>query len=293
MRVQVYKGHGTENDFVVLPDLDNAIALTPEFVRALCDRHAGIGADGVLRVVRSENDPDAKEMAADAPFFMDYRNADGSVAEMCGNGIRVVMRYLQAAGLVEVSAAVATRGGIKRVQASGGDGLSGDVTVDMGQPLVLADRPVVTAAHQPAVPAAATILMPNPHVVVWLEDGPAALSALDLSTPPTVDPPRPDGQNVEFAVRAGDRHVVMRVFERGVGETRSCGTGICAVAVAAATADGVGADGRPWRVDVPGGTCTVTWQPDGAVLLTGPAVLVARLDLDPAWLARFGLGAPH
>ena len=101
------KGHGTENDFLVLPDLDGAIKLTPAQVRALCDRHAGLGADGLLRVVRSENDPDSKNLAAEAPFFMDYRNADGSVAEMCGNGIRVFLRYLIAAGLVETVAAVA------------------------------------------------------------------------------------------------------------------------------------------------------------------------------------------
>ncbi|HEV7192034.1 MAG TPA: diaminopimelate epimerase [Jatrophihabitantaceae bacterium] len=284
--MRVFKGHGTENDFVVLPDLDGRLTLTPEFVQALCDRHGGIGADGVLRVVRSENDPEAKEMALQAPFFMDYRNADGSVAEMCGNGIRVVMRYLQGSGLVDLDAAVATRGGIKRVQAVGGDG---DVTVDMGRPLVLADRPVVTAAHDAPHQAAATVLMPNPHVVVWIDAGPQALGSLDLGLAPDVQPARPDGQNVEFVVRLGSRHLSMRVFERGVGETRSCGTGICAVAVAAASADGVGADGVPWRVDVPGGTCTVTWRPDDSVLLSGPAVLVAEIELMQAWLSPFAL----
>jgi diaminopimelate epimerase len=290
----VLKGHGTENDFVVLPDLDGAVALTPELVRALCDRHAGIGADGVLRVVRCENEPEAKDMAPDAPYFMDYRNADGSIAQMCGNGIRVVMRYLQGANLVELDAAVATRGGVKRVRASG----DGDVTVEMGQPLILADRPVVTAAQHRPVAAGASVLMPNPHVVVWVEDL-DALAALDLSVPPTVQPPMSDGQNVEFAVRLGPRHLVMRVHERGVGETRSCGTGICAVAVAAARADGSGADGsgadgsgadgsgadgEPWRVDVPGGTCTVTWRADGEVLLTGPAVILAEIELSDSWL---------
>jgi diaminopimelate epimerase len=277
--VRVFKGHATENDFVVLPDLEGAFALTPQLVRALCDRHAGIGADGVLRVVRRENDPEAKDMVPDAPFFMDYRNADGSVAEMCGNGIRVVMRYLQGANLVDLDAAVATRGGIKRVQASG----DGNVTVEMGQPLIPADRPVVTAAQRRPVAAGASVLMPNPHVVVWVEDL-DALAALDLSTPPNVQPPMSDGQNVEFAVRLGPRHLVMRVHERGVGETRSCGTGICAVAVAAASADGSAADGEPWRVDVPGGTCTVTWRADGEVVLTGPAVILAEIELSDSWL---------
>jgi diaminopimelate epimerase len=275
--MRVLKGHGTENDFVVVPDLDGALTLTPALIRALCDRHAGIGADGVLRVVRSENDRDAKEMALDAPFFMDYRNADGSVAEMCGNGIRVFMRYLQGAGLVESTAAVATRGGIRRVVAEP----DGDFTVDMGHPLVLADRPVVTAAPLSAVPGMA-IELPNPHVVVFVDRD--QLGALELGRPPFVDPPGPAGQNVEFVVGAGPRRLVMRVHERGVGETRSCGTGLCAAAVAAALADGVGADGVPWQVDVPGGSCTVTWDAETGVRLRGPAVLVAEIELDDAWL---------
>ncbi|MFN2560269.1 MAG: diaminopimelate epimerase [Jatrophihabitans sp.] len=276
--MRLLKGHGTENDFLLLPDLDGAIDLTPAMVSALCDRHAGLGADGVLRVVRSENDPDAKEMAADAPFFMDYRNADGSAVEMCGNGIRVFLRYLIASGLVVSNAAVATRGGIRRVRARG----DGDVIVRMGLPRFLADRPVATAA--PSLPTPATALeMPNPHVVVPV-GGLDELEALDLSRPPLVEPPLPHGQNVEFVVRTGPRSLRMRVHERGVGETRSCGTGICAAAVAVAAADGVGADGQPWRVDVPGGSCEVVWHADGEVELIGPAVLVAEVEVDDAWL---------
>jgi diaminopimelate epimerase len=276
--VRFLKGHGTENDFLLLPDLEGAIDLTPAMVRALCDRHAGLGADGVLRVVRSENDPDAKEMAADAPFFMDYRNADGSVVEMCGNGIRVFLRYLMASGLVVSDAAVATRGGIRRARARG----DGDVTVKMGLPRFLADRPVATVA--PSLPAAGTAVeLPNPHVVVSVATV-TELDALDLTRPPAVDPPLPHGQNVEFVVRTGPRRLQMRVHERGVGETRSCGTGICAVAVAVARADGIGADGQPWRVDVPGGSCEVIWHTDGEVDLTGPAVLVAEVEVDDDWL---------
>jgi diaminopimelate epimerase len=273
------KGHGTENDFLVLPDLDGAIDLTPAMVRALCDRHAGIGADGVLRVVRSENDADSKEMSGEAPFFMDYRNADGSMAEMCGNGLRVFLRYLIGSGLVESAAAVATRGGIRRARTRG----DGNVTVQIGLPRLLADRPAATAAPIFAAPSVA-LEIPNPHVVVFL-DSPDELAALDLSRPPMVEPALPHGQNVEFVVRRGPRWLEMRVHERGVGETRSCGTGLCAAAVAAALADGVGADGSTWRVDVPGGTCEVVWPADGDVELTGPAVLVAEIDVDDAWLA--------
>jgi diaminopimelate epimerase len=278
--MRLLKGHGTENDFVLLPDLEGTVDLSAELVRALCDRHAGIGADGVLRVVRSENDADSSHMAAEAPFFMDYRNADGSVAEMCGNGVRVFMRYLQGVGLVETDATVATRGGVKRVRCAG----DGNVTVYMGRPRILADRPVVTVAPIGASTALRSIEMPNPHVVIVLDD-PAALSELELGRAPGVDPGRPDGQNVEFVVRSGPRQLSMRVHERGVGETRSCGTGICAVVVAVADADGIGADGSTWQVDIPGGTCTVEWQTDGEVLLTGPAVLVGEIEVDEAWLA--------
>jgi diaminopimelate epimerase len=276
---RLVKGHGTENDFLVLPDLDGELELTPALVRALCDRHAGFGADGVLRVVRSANDPDAKEMAAEAEFFMDYRNADGTLAEMCGNGIRVFARYLERVSLVEGAAAVATRGGIRCVRIRG----AGNVSVDMGLPRFLADRPVATAAPLASAPGVA-LEIPNPHVVVPVADR-STLDALELSRPPLVEPALPNGQNVEFVLRVGERHVAMRVHERGVGETRSCGTGICAAAVATARAEGREADGGVWRVDAPGGTCEVEWRTDGEVVLTGPAVLVGEIDVDAAWLA--------
>ncbi|MEP7019222.1 MAG: diaminopimelate epimerase [Pseudonocardiales bacterium] len=278
--MRVLKGHGTGNDFVVVPDLEGVLELSAGLVRALCDRHTGIGADGVLRVVRSENEPEGAAMAAQAPYFMDYRNADGSVAEMCGNGIRVVLRYLVTAGVVEQSAAVATRGGIKCVWVSG----DGNVAVKIGSPRVPADRPVVTAAL--TLPRRGiAVHIPNPHVVVQLSEL-SELAALDLSRPPAVEPARgPSGQNVEFVVRTGPRHLVMRVHERGVGETQSCGTGICAVVAAVATADGPAADGGVWQVDVPGGRCQVTWGLDGEMVLAGPAVIVAEIDLDDDWLA--------
>src|SRR5215471_2191981 len=248
------KGHGTENDFVIVPDFEGALELTPELARALCDRHSGIGADGVLRAVRCENDPVGATMAGDAVYFMDYRNADGSVAEMCGNGVRVFVRYLQTVGVV----------------------------VDMGVPMILADRPVATAAPSVRRVAGVAVELPNPHVVVPVA-GRDELDALDLSRPPRVEPTRPDGQNVEFVVREGLRQLRMRVHERGVGETRSCGTGICA---AVAAADGAGPDGSTWTVDVPGGSCQVTWQPDGVMHLRGPAVLVADVELSADWLSR-------
>jgi diaminopimelate epimerase len=261
-RLRFVKGHGTENDFIVLPD---APPLDPETVRALCDRRAGIGADGVLRVERR-----------DGGFFMDYANADGSVAEMCGNGIRVFARYLVHAGLAEPgSLPIGTRAGTRAVEVPA----AGDVTAEMGVPVALEAAPSVGGLSGTAVS------MGNPHVVVELPDL-DALGALDLSRPPDVRPPLPDGQNVEWVVRRGPRALVLRVHERGVGETRSCGTGVCAAVVAAvAWSGGEGLD-DPWTVDVPGGRLSVTWLSSGPVLLSGPAVLVAEGSIDLDTLVR-------
>jgi diaminopimelate epimerase len=250
------KGHGTENDFVLLPD--HPEKLTPERVRALCDRRAGIGGDGVLRVARE-----------DGRYFMDYRNADGSLAEMCGNGIRLFVRYLVDEGLVDPGGpiGIGTRDGVKTLTVDGDT-----ITVDLGTPRLLADTKVtVDGQTWPA----AHVDMGNPHAVVFLDDE-ATLAALDLTRPPEHDESAyPDGVNVEFVVRRGEGHVGMRVHERGSGETRSCGTGTGAVLVATATLD---AAPRPatYRVDVPGGTLTLTWTEDDHVLLAGPAVFVAR-----------------
>jgi diaminopimelate epimerase len=266
------KGHGTENDFLVIPDLDGALSLSASLVRALCDRRAGIGADGVLRVLRTKlaTEPDVRSQAGEAEFFMDYRNADGSIVEMCGNGVRVVGRYLQQAGLAGDTIKLATRGGVKSISFDGED-----VTVVMGPAATRPERPTVAGRW-----AGIALELPNPHVVVELASE-QELAELDLSTPPVVEPPLPDGQNVEFFVRAGPNRVRMRVHERGVGETRSCGTGICAVAVAA---EGRLVGTEAWRVEVPGGRCTVGWTADGSVLLSGPAVLVGEIWIAESWL---------
>jgi diaminopimelate epimerase len=272
--LRVLKGHGTENDFVIVPDLDDQLDLTPALVRALCDRHSGLGGDGVLRVVRSGE--------SDAPFFMDYRNGDGSVAEMCGNGVRVFVRYLQREGLVAETTAVLTRGGIKDVRTT-----NGELTVAMGRPEVFDESQKVTPRGGESTGSVAHLQMPNPHVVVLL-DSAAELADLDLTTAPIVEPPLPNGQNVEFVHRVGPRHLAMRVHERGAGETRSCGTGICAVVAALASRED-GADGTTWQVDVPGGSTTVTWRTDGEIELCGPAVIVGEAELSDEWLAAVTL----
>ncbi|MFL6162305.1 MAG: diaminopimelate epimerase [Jatrophihabitantaceae bacterium] len=270
--LSVIKGHGTENDFLIIPDLEGVLSLSPALVRALCDRHAGIGADGVLRLMRTKlaTEPDVRSQADEAEFFMDYRNADGSIVEMCGNGVRVVGRFLQQAGLAGDVINLATRGGIKVISFDGDD-----VTVAMGTATVRPEHPTVNGRY-----AGLALDLPNPHVVVELASE-QELAELDLTVPPVVDPALPDGQNVEFFVRGGPNQVRMRVHERGVGETRSCGTGICAVAVAA-TGDLVGA--APVQVQVPGGRCTVGWAADGSITLSGPAVLVGEVAIGESWL---------
>ncbi|CAL9615769.1 diaminopimelate epimerase [Streptomyces sp. enrichment culture] len=289
-RIAFLKGHGTENDFVIVPDPENALDLPPAAVAALCDRRAGIGGDGLLHVVRSAAHPEAGDMAAEAEWFMDYRNGDGSVAEMCGNGVRVFARYLQRAGHVgDGDLAVATRGGVKRVHLakaqSGSGSAAGDITVGMGRAL-LPEREVEVGVGGRSWPAR-NVNMGNPHAVAFVAD---LAHAGDLYAPPSHEPADayPDGVNVEFVVDRGPRHVAMRVHERGSGETRSCGTGACAVAVATARRDGAdpAVTGAPatYTVDLPGGTLVITERPDGEIEMTGPAVIVAEGEFDSAWL---------
>lgn len=275
----VMKGHGTENDFVVLPDLDAVVSMSPSMVRALCDRRAGIGADGVLRVTRTAlaTEPDVRSQAGVAEYFMDYHNADGSIAETCGNGLRVFGRYLEHAGLAGAAGVtVATRGGPRALSFDGAD-----VTAELGPATIRPERPVVSVAGLTGEFESVALELPNPHVVVQLRSE-QDLDALRLTEAPRVLPGLPEGQNVEFVVLTGPRELRMRVHERGSGETRSCGSGIAAAVVAVA---GPAAGRGEWTVRVPGGRCRVWWNADGGLVLSGPAVLVASLELAPEWLA--------
>ena len=277
MSMRFVKGHGTGNDFVILPDPDSALALSARLVAELCDRHTGLGADGVLRVVRTEaaGVPQAAGQAAE--WFMDYRNADGSEAEMCGNGIRVFARFLLDRGLAAgPEIAVATRSGTRVVRAAAG----GEFSVDMGPAEVLGPGSALLAGR-PVTGLA--ISVGNPHLACLVAE---PVAGIDLSAPPVLDPDQfPAGANVEVLRITGERRVEMRVYERGSGATLSCGTGAVATAVAAASAAGEWPEpARPWTVDVPGGRLAVT-PGVTASLLTGPAVLVAAGELDPGWLA--------
>jgi diaminopimelate epimerase len=264
------KGHGTGNDFIIVPDLDDQLELGADVVRRLCDRREGIGADGVLRVVSRASDP--------APWFMDYRNADGSIAEMCGNGIRVFARYLLDHGLAAgPELAIATRAGARTVRQEPG----GELTVDMGPASTGRTGWALIGGRRYTGLA---VLVGNPHLVCLIGK---PIAGIDMSEPPEFDEDAfPLGVNVEVARITGDHAIEMRVHERGSGETLSCGTGAVAAAVAAAaTSRGSPADweGTRWAVDVPGGRLTVV-PSTTASLLTGPAVIVAEGETRLSWL---------
>ncbi len=283
---RVLLGHGTENDFVVLPDPDGTVwpedRLDAAMVRRLCDRRAGLGGDGVLRVVRTAHVPDAPAVLGSeverCQWFMDHRNADGTHAEMCGNGIRLFLHVLVSEGLLdrascEAGVLVGTRGGPRRVGATP----DGDYWVDMGPARPFGSSEATLSGR--AFPGLA-VSMGNPHLAC-LTDVP--VGTLDLADAPGFDPGLfPDGVNVELInVLEAGAHIRLRVFERGVGETRSCGTGACAAAYAALAAEEL-AEGTV-LVDVPGGRLSV--QVGGSTtVLTGPALIVSAGVLCPEWL---------
>ncbi|MCU1470495.1 MAG: diaminopimelate epimerase [Glaciihabitans sp.] len=283
------KGHGTGNDFVLFADPDGEIELSAAQIAAIADRHFGVGGDGVIRAVRSKNLRDGVQALAEddaAEWFMDYHNADGSVAEMCGNGIRVFARYLLDNGLTELidgdTLAVGTRSGVRDVQRN-----KSGFQADMGRWSLDGTEPVVRAKNLAVARPGLGITVGNPHVVVALASN-DELDAADLSYVPQLDPEPADGANVEFVVplepliKDGVGRIRMRVHERGSGETLSCGTGAVAAALATRYWAGAGAPNQ-WTVEVPGGTVGVRMfaTEDGEhVSLSGPAELVYEGTLE-------------
>ncbi|MGH3598285.1 MAG: diaminopimelate epimerase [Mycobacterium sp.] len=280
------KGHGTQNDFVLLRDLDAELALTPAGVAALCDRRRGLGADGVLRITTAgavlaagvlDRVPDG--VSAD-DWYMDYRNADGSMAQMCGNGARVFAHYLRASGLESRDEfVVGSLAGPRPVVLHRVDATNAEVSVDMGKANRLGPGEAVVGGR---VLRGLAIDVGNPHLAcVDPQLTVEALAALDIAAPVTFDRAQfPDGVNVEVVTAPADGVVTMRVHERGVGETRSCGTGTVAAAVAALA--GTGAATGWLTVRVPGGEVVVTIT-DATSYLRGPSVLVAHGELSEEW----------
>ena len=308
------KGHGTQNDFVLLADDDSVLEMHPETIALLADRRSGLGCDGVIRIVRSASSgiPGALEQAdAGAEWFMDYYNHDGSLSEMCGNGVRVFAHVLATTGRVPADAKeilVGTRDGVKAVrtvlnpalgmqtgdttaaqlgQTTPGSAEDSWYTIDMGDwSLDDSEDVIVSTAGIEVSRPGMRVDTGNPHTVVALAES-AELESAELRDAPVLDPVPSHGSNVEYIVMeparsdvaGGEGALRMRVFERGVGETRSCGTGACAAAIAAHHWAGP-ASPLQWRVDVPGGQLRIGITPNedgtrGRVTLSGPAVLVA------------------
>ena len=254
-------GHGTENDFVLVFDPSDEHSITTAQTAVICNRETGIGADGLIRMIKR-----------DGKWFMDYRNADGSLAEMCGNGIRVMARYLVERGhQPEGIFAINTRDGIKHLRVP----LIEDISVNMGQ--VTDESESITAGTNGHIWNGYNISVGNPHAVVFVDD----MSEIgELKEPPVVRPrdSYPEGVNVEFAKITEDNSIQMRVFERGSGETRSCGTGTCAVALAA-TIHTKGKLPATWIINPPGGRLEVSIDGHSNATLTGPAVLIRDVDI--------------
>jgi diaminopimelate epimerase len=281
-KVQFTKGQGTGNDFVLVLDESGTLDLSAEQVAKICNRNFGIGADGLIRVVPSALIPEGKaslEEEASATWFMDYRNADGSIAEMCGNGVRVFARFLTEKGLVDLPDGqvlhIGTRAGVRDVQRN-----KAGFAVDMGRWRPEAQEFLVKARGLDVARPGQGINVGNPHVVVALAST-EELTSLDLVREPIVEPKPNNGTNVEFVVPAdplvvnGVGRITMRVYERGVGETLSCGTGIVAAALATRLWAGSEAPNQ-WSVEVPGGTLGVRMfatEEGEHIGLSGPAEL--------------------
>lgn len=255
-------GHGTHNDFVLVFDESDQMKFTPEQVQRICDRNHGVGSDGFIKIVKK-----------DGSWFMDYLNADGSVAEMCGNGIRVMARYLtqhghQPSGIYSIN----TRDGRKFLSVPD----SGDIAVNMGQVSQIPGEIKVLVNGN--IFRGFNIDMGNPHAVVFVDD----MSLIGaLKTPPIVEPADeyPEGVNIEFVHFLENGEIQMRVHERGVGETQSCGTGTCAVALAASIEKRKSLPIK-WVINPPGGRLEVEIDGHSNATLTGPAELIKVVELD-------------
>lgn len=273
MELTFTKMNGLGNDFVMIEDLDGTLDFAPEAVQWFCDRHFGIGGDGLILVRRATT--------PEADYYMHYHNADGSLAEMCGNGARCFAKYIVDHGLVPADAdslVIETLGGLKPVTFTRDeDGLLDSATVDMGEPILapedipttfsgtqVYDCPIDTPLGEVRITA---VSMGNPHAIIWVDD-------IDEAPVHTLGPlvetheAFPRHTNVEFAEFVDAEHIRLRVWERGVGETLACGTGACATLVAAVLSCRTG---RQATIELPGGDLLIRWHENDRVYMTGSA----------------------
>ncbi len=281
MGIRFTKMQGCGNDYVYINGFLEKIGQErkPAFVRAVSDRHFGIGSDGVIFI---------NPGGGRADFEMEMYNADGSRSEMCGNGIRCVAKYVHDTGMTDREEfSIVSGGKVKYIKLDVQDKTTRAVTVDMGEPELEAARIPVTAHTGRVVDMPITVgdslyritcvSMGNPHAVVFVED----VEGLKLETlGPLFErhPCFPNRTNTEFVQVLDDAHVRMRVWERGTGETLACGTGCCATAVACVLN---AKTGRSVSVQVLGGELSIRWdETDNHVFMTGPAEFVFEGEMD-------------
>ncbi len=290
--MEFFKYHGTGNDFILLDAMARGPFLSAAEIREVCRRHTGIGADGVIFACPPAHGADAA---------MRIFNADGSEAEMCGNGIRCLAKFLyERLGLRREEMCIDTAAGSRRLSLSIEEGNVVKVEVDMGLPRT--DASSLPPPDDPSRPGEVTIAldggeslqafclsMGNPHCVIFTHEvAEAPLARLGpLIAEHELFPSR---TNVEFAQVIDAHRLALRVWERGVGETMACGTGACAAAAAAVHAGRC--DGRV-EVRLPGGVLDIRVDEGGRIFMAAAAVEVFRGEVAETWLHAAGGAAPH
>ncbi|HEX8550891.1 MAG TPA: diaminopimelate epimerase [Abditibacteriaceae bacterium] len=291
------KMHGLGNDFVMVDCLDSVPNIDFErLAEAVCDRHFGIGGDGLILILPDD----------EANFRMRMWNPDGSESEMCGNGIRCFGKYLFDAGKVSGEVSVATTKGLQRIEIKAEDSKPGDATVsvrvDMGVPRLQRNEIPMTLVEgqfggdtqqvvdQPldvdGTPYRITaVSMGNPHAVIFVEDV-ESVPLKELGLQIEHHAAFPERTNAHFVQVLGPNKLWMRTWERGAGDTLACGTGACSVLVAAVLNNKLGAGERRALVHLPGGDLEIEWSTNNHVFMTGPATTVFSGELDKNWLAQ-------
>jgi diaminopimelate epimerase len=265
------KFNGQGNDFVIIDGVSSRISFSEDQIKNICDRHFGIGADGLIIVRKSKK----------ADFFMDYYNMDGSIAGMCGNGIRCMSAFIYENGLNSSNRlCIDTPAGQRNIEMEITDGIPGNIRVDMGRPIFKPDEiPVNIDSPEVFGYRLSTeigdfdincVSIGNPHCIIYIGDDEDLQNIpLDIWGPAIEkNPVFPEKTNVEFLKIIDINQIDMRVWERGVGETLACGTGACASGVCSIKLGRIGPSNI--RVNVPGGILYVSWEsPDGTVFLEG------------------------
>lgn len=270
--IKFTKMHGLGNDYVYIDAINQKIENESSLAKFVSNRHFGIGSDGLILICKSDS----------ADFKMRMFNSDGSEAEMCGNGIRCVGKFVYDKGLTDKTIVkIETLAGIKTLVLNTKDGKVETARVDMGEPILEAEKIPVISKEQPVKNLEleaenkkfkfTCVSMGNPHAITIVENT-KEFDVEKYGKILEVDKAFPKKANIEFAQIIDKENIKMRVWERGAGETLACGTGACATAVACNLN---GLTGRKVNIELLGGTLNIEWnETDNHVYMTGPAVTV-------------------